>query len=44
MTARHVASLDVAAWRVAGAVILGLLTGLAAAWMWSLIEIWEMFF
>jgi hypothetical protein len=35
---------DVIAWRAAGAVLLGLSTGLAAAWMWSLAEIYRTFF
>jgi hypothetical protein len=38
------ASNDAIAWRAAGAVLLGLLTGLVAAWVWSLVEIYETFF
>jgi hypothetical protein len=35
---------DAVAWRAAGAVVLGLSTGLAAAWLWSIVEIYETFF
>jgi hypothetical protein len=38
------ASHDVSAWRAAGAVLAGLSTGLVAAWLWSIVEIWETFF
>jgi len=42
--AHHRASRDAIAWRVAGAVVLGLSTGLAATWVWSLVEIYKAFF
>ncbi len=31
-------------WRMTGAILLGFSTGLAAAWMWTFIEIYQMFF
>jgi hypothetical protein len=42
--AHSIASRSAIAWRAAGAVLLGLSTGLAAAWVWSLVEIYETFF
>jgi hypothetical protein len=35
---------DAIGWRAAGGVLLGLLTGLVAAWGWSLLQIWRTFF
>lgn len=40
----RLATADQITWRAAGAVLLGLLTGLLAAWVWSLVEIYETFF
>lgn len=38
------ASSQAIAWKAAGAMLLGLLTGLVAAWMWSIVEIYNVFF
>jgi hypothetical protein len=38
------ASNDAIAWRAASAVVLGMLTGLLAAWLWSIVEIYKAFF
>jgi hypothetical protein len=43
-TLTEVGASDVLAWRAGGAVLLGLGTGLLAAWLWALVEIYRAFF
>jgi hypothetical protein len=40
----RLASNDAIAWRAAAAILLGLATGLLAAWVWSIVEIYKAFF
>jgi hypothetical protein len=40
----RMASNDAIAWRAAAAILLGLATGLLAAWVWTAVEIYRMFF